>query len=141
MKLLPNLLLLWNRLATVLAIGWFLTPGNEVLGQELSSKIGETDQEALRALAQTISPAGSRVDIVLNEVGFSLSAEMKTRWPDFEQWPAVRKIETAYIFAVEAGGATEGQVFLRMTSRIVAQDFSNAVRYEPALKLFFPERQ
>src|ERR1700694_1191737 len=99
MKFTNQLRYVWAPLATLLATVLFLATDHAAIGQGLSQKVSESDQGALRALAKSIGEGRGKVDIVLNELGFSVGADVKSRWPDFEQWPAVRKIETAYVFA------------------------------------------
>jgi hypothetical protein len=81
-------------------------------------------------------PLPDRADKVLASVNFG---RISDKIPGFKDWPAVRKIETAYLSAVAAGGPAEGTKFLTVATGIIAEDHSNAVLYEAALKPFVPK--
>ena len=93
--------------------------------------IANSDKSAINALASTIAPLPQRVDLVLSEMNFQKYADSI---PDFKDWPALRKIEAAYFSAVAAGGPNEGVKFLHVFARVVAEDHSNAILHEDALK-------
>src|SRR5580704_6552492 len=103
-------------------------------GQQLIDRIAPADAEAIRAIAATLAPRPDRANDVLRSLNFSTVAQTI---PDFAEWPALRKIETAYLSAVQAGGQPEGEKLLRAVSLAVAENHSNAVRYESALKPYF----
>jgi hypothetical protein len=74
--------------------------------QELANRITQTDAESIRAIAATLAPRADRADDVLKSLKFSAVAETI---PGFAEWPALRKIETAYLSAVEGGWPSRGR--------------------------------
>lgn len=98
----------------------------------------DPDQNAINALASTLTPTAERVDRILAEMQFTPIAN---EIPGFQQWPTLRKLETAYWAAIEAGGEDQGARFLKVISRIVAQEHANSIRFEKSLSAYFPEPQ
>jgi hypothetical protein len=103
--------------------------------QQLSNVIDIQHQNAIRALGLALSAAPDKLDPLLERLGFRATSQP----PGFENWPTVRKLETAYLSAASSGGVNGGQQFLRTLSRVVALDISNAIRYERSLQAYFPE--
>jgi hypothetical protein len=122
------------RPAAVFLLAVFATLSLFANAQTISDKISTPDQNAIRAIAATLAPVPDRADAVLESVNFSKVARTI---PNFHQWPALRKIETAYFSAVSGGGPSEGDKFLLVISKVIAEDHSNAIRSEIALRPYF----
>ena len=95
-----------------------------------------TDQEhraVVEAVAKYHAFATDGLDQRLRDLGYVPPAD-DTVWAAF---PAVRKIEAAFVAAEEAapGG---GQRFLALLARALAQEYE-AIRYEPALATYFDD--
>jgi len=106
--------------------------------QGLSDQIPAEHQAAVVAVSKTLEIAPDRAAAILRQMDFKPQS-YGPAWAGFSEWPSLRKVEAAYMCAVRAGGVEEGQRFLQLYSRIIASDHTNAIRYESALKSFFPE--
>jgi hypothetical protein len=122
------------RTATVYLLAFLATLSLFANAQTISDKVSTPDQNAIRAIAATLAPVPDRANAVLESVNFSKIAKTI---PHFSEWPALRKIETAYLSAISGGGYDEGEKFLLIASRVIAEDRSNAIRHESALKPYF----
>jgi hypothetical protein len=131
MKPLHNQIKSFLLVAVLAATSWLF-----VNTQAFPDTVSPPDREVIRALAATLAPVPDRADIVLKSVKFDKIARTI---PNFSDWPALRKIETAYLAAVAAGGTSEGDKFLRTVSRVIAEDHSNAISYEEALAPYFSD--
>lgn len=94
----------------------------------------EQDKQAIHAIATILTSGRNKTDEILQKIGFT---KIAITIPDFTKWPALRQIETGYLSAVAAGGEAEGFKFLQAISMEIAENYSNAIRYEPALNLHF----
>lgn len=97
------------------------------------SRVSDSDREAIEILSRAIAAPPDRTDEILNQLRFGNAIAVD----GFKNWPSLRKIEAAYLSAVQGGGLPEGQKFLGRFASIIAADHSNAVRYEPALQAHF----
>jgi hypothetical protein len=115
----------------------------------LTSKQKATEQEvrALEAIAAVFVAGRDKTDEVLNSVGFN--DEVVKNISGFKNWPSLRKIETAYLSAVEAGkmasggnekeGIKEGNRFIQAISLEIAQHHTAAIRHHPDLQDHFSQ--
>lgn len=128
-----------TRTLPVLAIvGWTTC----ATAQQVSRDIPASTADPIRAVAAALAAVPDRADAVLDSVGFGAFSKSI---PGYEDWPALRKIETGYLSAVAAGvasggpagGTLEGEKFLSAVAQTIARDHTEAVRYEPSLKGYF----
>ncbi len=103
-----------------------------------AQELAGTDQAAVRALAKQLALQPSRVDALLQGVGFPPTGFASGPAAGYQKWPTLRKLEAAYL-AAAGKGESNGREFLRVFSRNLAAEHSNAVRFEPNLKVFFEE--
>lgn len=94
------------------------------------TKLSDQERQAVAAVSRSLASIPDRVDSVLASLGFDPVAETI---PGFSKWPALRKIETAYIAVVAKSGPDTGKQFLRAARDVIAQDHAAAILSEQTL--------
>lgn len=104
-----------------------------------SKAIDDQERAVLVRLAEEMATP-DRTDELLAQLHFPPQGMVEGPTKDYNRaWPTLRKLEAAYSSAVAAGGEPGGAEFLRAFSRLVAVEQTNAIRYDPALRRYFPE--
>ena len=124
----------FHLLASFLIVSFALLLALVCNAQVVSNQVSPEDEDAVRAIAAVLAPVPNRASAILKSINFTPIARSI---PHFEEWPALRQIETGYISAEAAGGPSEGQNFLRVMSLVVAEDYTEAIRSEDSLKTYF----
>lgn len=109
-----------------------LTASAPALAQD-AQPLAEADRQAVTSLARSVSALPNRTDEVLAALDF------RPDWiesDEFQRWPALRKLETAYLSAVEADRVEGGRKFIAAAASVIEQEYTGAVRYDPALRSF-----
>lgn len=104
------------------------------IAQPNANSVSENSQ-ALVKIAQHLSQDGTvdRTNILLNQLGYTKPANINDiAW---EKFPAIRKLETAFLSASQRGNALQGQRFLAMLSQALAMKYES-VNYDKELVPF-----
>jgi hypothetical protein len=91
-------------------------------------------REEVDAIAASLSGIPDRADEILESMSFRSEFVADS---NYVQWPALRKIEAAYLSAVAHGGNEEGERFLTAFTHEVAKNHAGAIRHEPRLRRMF----
>ena len=112
--------------------------GNSLLFGQTAIDIPKNAKTLLQVVGTEFTSEKSRVTLVLNQVGFPPRPTPST-WSEWQKWPAVRMLETAYISAEAATPQAGGDEFLNKVIRLLAAEHIDAIRYAPELTHLFPE--
>lgn len=103
--------------------------------QAPAQTIRAEQSNALKALSQYVVGPVDLTDRYLNELGYTPFVDAA----EFARWPAIRKIEAAYLAAEQAELSKGGERFLAMMSKALAQEY-RAARSEAALGSYIDVR-
>lgn len=108
------------KVVATLALSLLLLSG--VLGQTLDPRINTQSADALRVVAQHISPSNDYAQTFLERLDFPLAHQAS-----FQRFPVIRKIEAAYISA-ELARKGDGERMLALLSADLANQYGTIYR-------------
>lgn len=127
-------------LALVLALG--PSVGDRAVLAQTSGDppAGDPPERVITIVAEALAQEPDHVDVFLARLGFPPPDWPMEAWRDYPRWSSIAKLELAYLAAEEADRGRGGKALLRDFARLVAAERYYSIRYEPALKDFFPEK-